>query len=204
MRRSGITLSLVLLGAACARGQTDIYYPYRFAEKWTADTLYLGASFRYTGQPPLLISLAWSETSTNGDLYVVSPRTGDTLFVMSNRAAEGTTVDLTARAGFRSGDEVVFVYLPKYISSVPRFTGPSRRGSRFFNYVNSDANPNPSLRFGRRFSVAGKTPDGRIEFGIEDSDGVFSDMDFNDIHFFLTHAELLLDMNGAKKRSYVW
>lgn len=211
MHRSGYSFSVafaiaaLLIAPARVSGQAKIFSPTRFADRWTADTLYVGATFRYTGTPPLEITLAWSETSVNGKLYVISPRTGARVFVMTNREPDGTKIDLGALAGFRPGDEVVFEYAPDGFSTVPRFTGSGRPGSRFSNRISSSSNPNPALRFGNSFSVAGKMPDGRLEFGVEDSDGSgFSDMDFNDIHFYLSHAELLLDLKGAKKRSYVW
>lgn len=203
MRRTVISIAICLLGALCVSGQTDIYKPYRFADRWTADTLYVGASFRYNGVAQLQVSMAWSETSLEGNLYVVSPATGATVFVMSNRAPIGTTVNLSALAPFKAGDEIQFVYLPIH-STTPRYTGPSLPGRPYYNTISSETNPNPDLRFGHRFAVAGKTPSGKIEFGIEDSYGVFSDMDFNDIHFFLENADLLLYQNTAKKRSYVW
>ncbi len=213
MHRSGYSVSVafaVALGALLiapvrVSGQPKIFSPTRFADRWTADTLYVGATFRYTGTPPLEITLAWSETSVNGKLYVISPRTGARVFVMTNREPAGTTIDLGALAGFRPGEEVVFEYAPDAVDQPPRYTGSGRPGSRFSNRLTSNFNPNPALRFGNSFSVAGKMPDGRLEFGMEDSNGgAFSDMDFNDIHFYLKNAELLLDMKGAKKRSYVW
>jgi hypothetical protein len=201
--RTILLTAIWLEGAYRAFGQTDIYKPYRFADRWTADTLYVGASFRYTGAGPLEVSLSWSETSIAGNLFVVSPATGDTVFALSNRAPIGTTVNLSALAPFKTGDEIVFLYLPVG-SKTPRYTGPSFPGSPYYNTISSDANPNPDLRFGHRFEVAGRTPSGKIEFGMEDSYGVFSDMDFNDIHYFLANAELLLYQNSAKRRAYVW
>lgn len=201
-----LRLALALFAVACAFGQTDIYKPYRYADKWTADTLYVGASFRYTGSGPLTLTLQWSETSVPGDLYIISPANGNALFVMTNHDPIGTKVDLNSLAPFKAGDEIVFQYVPHdpFFNAAPRFTGPSMRGSRFFNTTNSNANPNPNLRFGGRYSVAGQIKPGLLEFGIEDTNGSIGDMDFNDIHFTLQNAQLLLYQNMAKKRSYVW
>jgi len=194
--------ALLLLAAASAFGQTDLYNPSRFANMWSADTLYVGASFRYTGTGPLTVSLQGSETATPGRIYVVSPIDGSLVFVMTNLDAVGTTVNLSALAGFKAGDAVVFFYEPQ--GSPGRYTGPSRPGSPFYNTASSDSNPDPNLRFGHRFSVAGRLPNGDIEFGIEDFQGALSDMDFNDIQFILHNAQLLLYQNNAKKRYYVW
>jgi hypothetical protein len=203
MDRFAIRLAAFLFVVSRAFGQTDIYMPYRYADKWTAETLYVGPSFRYTGAGPLTLTLEWSETSTTGDLYVVSPSSGQNVFVMNNRQPEGTAIDLLSLVPFQPGDEVVFEYFPRSVAS--RFTGPSVQGSRFFNRINSNGNRNPKLRFGRRYSVGGQIRPGLIEFGIEDADGSgSSDMDFNDIHFNLTNAQLLLYQNTAKRRSYVW
>lgn len=204
MFRLFLFLSAALLATASCIGQTDIYRPYRFVDKWEADTLYIGASFRYNGNGPMKITLEWSETSVDGKLYVISPIDGNPVFVMTNRQAVGTTIDLTSLLPFRAGNEIVFMYDPAYGTAVNRYTGPNRRGDRYFTPISSDLNPNPRLRFGHRYAVAGKIGPNLIEFGIEDTNGTLGDMDFNDIHFTLTNADLLLYMNGAKKRAYVW
>jgi hypothetical protein len=194
--------AILLIAAACAFGQTDIYHPYRFANRWTADTLFVGASFRYAGGSPLTVTLQWSESNTPGRLYVISPADGSPVLVMTSQDPVGTSVNLSALAGFQAGNEVVFFYQPE--GSPGRYTGPSRPGSPYYNAISSETNPDPNLRFGHRFSVAGRLPNGDIEFGIEDYQGIASDMDFNDVHFILRNAQLLLYLNNAKKRYYVW
>jgi hypothetical protein len=198
---------LAVLGmlAASAQAQTDIYKPTRFADKWIADTLFLGASFRYEGSGPIRVSLLFSESSTQGRLYAVNPATGQTIYLMSNMDPQGTTVELSALTRYPAGSEVVFMYQPMD-DNIPRYTGPGNVWNRFFNRITSDRNVDESLRFGRRWSVAGQIRPGVIEFGFEDSPEHFvvADMDFNDVHFQVEGLTLLLYGRTSRQRDYVW
>jgi hypothetical protein len=124
---------------------------------------------------------------------------------MTNREPIGATVILSDLLTFPAGGEVIFMYIPAS-DNVPRFTGPSRPGSRYFNTVTSDNNLNPRLRFGRRVSVSGQVRPGVIELGFEDSPQSFraADMDFNDVHFMVEGLELLIYAKVARKRAYIW
>ena len=201
----GALLSLAPLWLSVnASAQTDIYRPYRYKERWTADTLYLGASFRYMGGGPITITMRPSETVVGGNLYLVSPTTGATYFLMSSFTPPGLTVDASALTNIPVGSEVIFEFISNGDVSVPRFTGPSLPGRKFFNGRSSDWNRNTKLRFGHRWSVAGKIGPNKVEFGFEDGVDPFSDMDFNDIIFQADNLQLLIYQNSARKRAYVW
>lgn len=198
--------NLVLLGLlASTYAQTDRYRPYLYADKWLADTLYLGASFRYPGTVPIKVSMQFSESRVDGKLYAVNPATNETIFLMTNREPVGTTVILSDLTSIPAGGEVVFMFVSAN-DNAPRYTGPSRWGSPYFNTVTSDNNVNPRLRFGRRLSVAGRVRPGVLEFGFEDSPQSFNlaDMDFNDVHFLAEGLDLLIYTKVARKRAYVW
>jgi hypothetical protein len=184
--------------AADSQARTEIYKPTRFAEKWIADTLFLGAAFRYEGSGPIRVSLLWSETITHGRLYAVNPATGETIHLMSNMDPQGTTVELSALTRYPAGGEVVFMYRPEF-DNIPRYAGPGNVWNRFFNRITGNRNVNESMRFGRRWSVAGQIRPGVIEFGFEESPEnlVVADRDFNDAHFQVEELTLALESGPA-------
>lgn len=63
---------------------------------------------------------------------------------------------------------------------------------------------NPNLRYGHRWSVAGRVDANTLEFGFEDNTEPTSDMDFDDIVFQVQGLNLAIFEKSAKKRSYVW
>src|SRR4051812_28147765 len=77
-----------------AAAQSEIYKPYKKPDPWSAETLYVGAAFRYPGKDPITVTCKGSESYTVGKLYLVNPAEGDTLYLFDNRAAPGTTVDV--------------------------------------------------------------------------------------------------------------
>jgi uncharacterized protein DUF4114 len=180
----------------------DFYEPYRYVQNWTADTLYIGPTFRYPGGP-VRITLKFMETSLTGKLYAINTTTGETVFLMNNTSPLGTAVTITDLTSLAIGSEVVFMYISD-TDGVPRYTGSSPPGASYYNTLSSDLNHNPSLRFGRRWAVAGKVDDKIVEFGFEDGPPGISDMDFNDILFQVEGLELMIYQNGARKRYYIW
>lgn len=200
-----IFLAALAFSVSESFGQTDRYIPYRFVDKWLADTLYLGPSFSYPGTTPIRVSLQFSESASAGRLYIVNPASDDTAFLMTNREPIGTTLNVSDLLSFPAGGEVIFMYISEY-DNVPRFSGPSRPESKYFNRITSDNNLNPLLRFGRRLSVAGRVRPGLLEFGFEDSPQSLNiaDMDFNDVHFLVEGLDLLIYAKAARKRAYIW
>jgi hypothetical protein len=189
-------------GASGDPSKRDYYEPYRYVQNWSADTLYVGPTFRYLGGP-VRVTLKFMETSSTGKLYAINTATGETLFLMNNTSPLGTTVTITDLTSFETGSEVVFMYITDH-DGIPRYTGSSRPGDRYYNTLNSDVNHNPGLRFGRRWAVGGKVDDKIIEFGFEDGPPGISDMDFNDILFQVEGLELMIYQNVARKRYYIW
>ena len=171
-------------------------------QSWSADTLYIGPTFRYPGGP-VRVTLKFMETSTTGKLYAINTTTGETIFLMNNTSPLGTAVTVTDLTSLVIGSEVVFMYIADW-DGIRRYTGSSPPGDRYYNTLNSDLNHNPNLRFGRRWAVAGKVDDKIIEFGFEDGPPDISDMDFNDILFQVEGLELMIYQNVARKRYYIW
>lgn len=73
---------------------------------------------------------------------------------------------------------------------MPKYSGPNRGRDLHRSQATSDNMPNPNWRFGNRWSVVGRTPDGDLEFGFEDCTQDFSDMDFDDVVFTVTNLEI--------------
>jgi hypothetical protein len=86
----------------------------------------------------------------------------------------------------------------------PRYTGPNLKDSKYYSPSTSDANLNPALRFGHRWSVAGHVTSKVLEFGFEDDSAPYSDMDFDDIIFQTQGLGLIAYEKSARKRSYIW
>jgi uncharacterized protein DUF4114 len=189
-------------GPSRGPSKQDFYKPYRYVQDWSADTLYIGPTFRYSGGP-VRVTLKFMETSLTGKLYAINPATGETIFLMNNTSPFGTAVTVTDLTSFKIGSEVVFMYITDW-DGIPRYTGSSPPGDRYYNTLDSDLNQNPNLRFGHRWAVAGKVDDKIIEFGFEDGPPDISDMDFNDILFQVQGLELMIYQNVARKRYYIW
>ncbi len=209
-------LPVLLLGcAAFCSAQTDIYVPYRNKNMWTADTLYLGAGFARMSNKPVTIWLVGNEAGWEGQLFYVDPVTGAETFLLTNMGTPGIPVELTALANVPIGQNLTFMYkvvskkssdmsIDKGKIRTPKYTGPNRRNSHYFSQATSDVNNNPSLRFGHRWSVAGRLAATRLEFGFEDNTEPASDMDFDDIIFGVDGLTLVNFERTAKVRSYVW
>jgi hypothetical protein len=201
--------------------QTAIYKPYRNSDMWSADTLYVGASFLYTGASsagggkwskkfgtlePITVTLKGNEAAWEGELYaIVQSATGkeETVYLFNNHDAPGTSVDLRTKVSFGipSGADITFMYKviadcgPCWTGAVaedrlPKYSGPNRGSDKYRSPATSDNMPNPNWRFGNRWSVVGRNPDGDLEFGFEDNTQTSSDMDFDDVVFTVTNLEI--------------
>lgn len=208
-------LAVLLLGlSSLSRGQTDIYEPYRNHHLWRADTLYLGAGFARLSTEPVKIWLIGNEAGWEGQLFFVDPATGNEIQLFRNHEAAGRVVTITDFINVPIGQTLTFVYKVVGRGSgkdidvgdirAPRYTGPNRRGSRYFSQASSDDNVNPARRFGHRWSVAGRVDSKTLEFGFEDDDTPDSDMDFDDIVYGVEGLTLVTFERTAKIRSYVW
>ncbi|MDB5104393.1 MAG: hypothetical protein JWP91_2082 [Fibrobacteres bacterium] len=110
--------------------QSAIYVPYRNSAMWSSDTLYVGASFLYTGAAsggggkwkggfgtlePITVTLKGNEAGWTGELWaVVQSATGkeEEVFLFTNHDAPGTSVDLRTKVSFPipTGAEITFMY----------------------------------------------------------------------------------------------
>jgi hypothetical protein len=129
------TCILGLAIAAFASAQTEVYVPYKNKEFWTADTLYVGASFIYKGgsgdgggsswwtkwkfkfgsDQPINVTLKGNEAGWEGKLYAnIQDGTGKyhRVSLFRNWDVPGTTVDLRKTVGFSipAGAEITFEY----------------------------------------------------------------------------------------------
>lgn len=196
-----ITGLLVLLSEA--KCQTEIFKTGAGGfGGWDADTLYIGAGLQYSGGGPVRVALKSAKTETPGTLYFINSADNTTIPLFSNTDAPGTVVDLSSLKSVPIGSELVFMYIPN--NAPPRYTGPNRKADKYFTSISSDDNVNPKLRFGHRWSVAGRISASRIEVGFEDWDTPHSDMDFNDIIYTVENVKLLVFEKSAKTRSYIW
>jgi hypothetical protein len=201
--------------AGAARAQTQIYHPYQNFNLWSADTLYLGAGFTRLTDEPIRIRLRNNDAGFDGELYYLDPATGNRVFLFSNHSPIGSTVDLTSLVAVPKGVPLTFMYqvigngawtrrvLDAAVKE-PKFTGSNQEASLYRSAVSSDGNVNPSLRFGHRWSVAGRVDAKVLEFGFEDDTDPTSDMDFDDIIFQVEGLHLVLFQKSARWRSYVW
>lgn len=199
---AGVALLCVFLFAGWAVAQTEIYKPYKNATMWSAETLYVGAGFSYHGGGPITVSVKGSESLTDGKLYFINPATSDTLYLFDNRAAPGTAVEVSKSTLVPKGGDVVFMYVPEN-NHVPKFTGANRSADRYKSAESSDDNVKPNYRYGHRWSVAGRTKGGGVEFGFEDWAFSGSDMDFDDAIFEVKGLELDVLPRSLKSRDLV-
>jgi hypothetical protein len=213
------TAGVVTLGLlACLQlghGQTQVYKPHQNFNLWTADTLYLGAGFTRSSNDPVKISLRNNDAGFDGELYFLDPGTGNPIPLFSNHSKTGEVVDLSAMVNIPVGVELTFMY--KVVGNgawtgrtldasvvEPKYTGPNHKGSKYISAVSSDGNVDPKLRFGRRWSVAGRVNGKVLEFGFEDDTAPTSDMDFDDIIFQAEGLNLAVFEKSARRRFYIW
>jgi hypothetical protein len=125
------TSALALLAMpAMLFSQTAVYKPYRNTKMWSADTLYVGASFLYTGATsggggkwtggwgtlePINVTLKGNEAGWTGELWaIVQSATGkeETVYLFTNQDPPGTKVDLRKKVSFAipTGAEITFSY----------------------------------------------------------------------------------------------
>lgn len=198
------------------RAQTDIYTPYRNKNLWHADTLYIGAGFARMDSKPVKIWLVGNEAGLEGKLFYIDPATGKEYFLFGNHEEPGRVVNLTDVVDVPMGATLTFVYKVVAMGSwdkgwgkfakvtPPKYTGPNRKGSKYFSPSTSDDNMNPNFRYGHRWSVAGHIGKDILEFGFEDDTTPESDMDFDDIVYGVEGLTLVNFVRSAKIRSYIW
>ncbi|MEO6094631.1 MAG: hypothetical protein ABIW76_02780 [Fibrobacteria bacterium] len=191
-----------VLGIGSVSAQLERYIPTRNTGLWSADTLYIGASFTRTSLDPVTVSLKGNEAGWTGTLYFIDPKTGIEDRLFTNHDPVNTNLILSSRHDIPLGDTVYFVYkvdtkdpagrYPSENSRKPKYTGPNIAGQS--RYV-SEAS---SVQFGHRWSVAGRVNDSIVEFGFEDNvEPASSDMDFDDI-VFRTSLSLVNDEVPAR------
>jgi hypothetical protein len=211
---------LLLVSATQLRAQTAIYVPYQNVSLWSADTLYVGASFYYMGNSgkgfgkwkgwstldPINVTLVGNAAGWKGELWanVEDLSTGgvDRVYLFNNFDPIGTMVDLRTLVPFtiQTNAQITFEYLvvvgcgPCWPISpddfLPKYSGPNRGSDRFVSKASSDDHPNPNWRYGNRWSVVGRLSTGVLEFGFEDCTETISDMDFDDVMFQVTNLEM--------------
>jgi hypothetical protein len=143
LTRGGCVRSAMALLLALPCGlvsQSAIYIPYKNVSMWSADTLYVGASFLYQGDgaagsyygkwwaskfgsaEPITVTLKGNEAGWIGELWaIVQSGTGkeETIYLFKNQDPPGTSVDLRTKVTFTisAGAEITFMY--KVISTCP-------------------------------------------------------------------------------------
>lgn len=125
----------LLLALPCGTfSQSAIYRPYKNAEMWSADTLYVGASFLYKGDgrgmgfgddggsslkfgshQPIQVTLKGNEALWTGELWAIVQSalgTEETVFLFTNQDPPGTSIDLRMKVTFPipAGAEITFMY----------------------------------------------------------------------------------------------
>jgi hypothetical protein len=215
---SGVRACLVsaLLWAAPARAE-EVYVPYRNQSLWSADTLYLGATFSRLTDAPVRIWLKGGEALWVSRLSVIDPVTGAVVPLLQSTDPRNVPIILSNRINMPIGAPIYFryevtgqgqaAYPPSPEELLPRYTGRNLPGDRYFSQASSDNHPNPSLRFGHIWSLAGRVDANLIEFGFENqvpAAGNRSDMDFDDVILQAEGLSLVREGRTARRRSYVW
>lgn len=207
--------------ACLSHAQTEIYKPYKNNGLWSADTLYVGASFMRLNGGPIRVSLKGNDAGFTGRLYAINPTPvgggrADTVALFSNHDPAGTTVNLQALTNIPVPGDVVFMYVVERnngygpfdprVDLLRKFSGPNLGGGKYTSQATSEAHPNVNWRYGRRWSVVGKVPGpGRVlEFGFEDMANSNTDMDFDDVVFQVTGLSLGIYTRDLDRRSLVW
>jgi hypothetical protein len=198
MRKStSLAAFFAIVVASRISAQVDLFpKPWANPALWSADTLWVGASFARTSLHPVTVSLKGNGAGWTGDLFFIDPKTGVEDRLFENHDPVGTTVVLSDRHDIPLGDTLYFVYrvtqpvsgvYPSAASILPKYTGPNIPGQS--RYVSTPTNP----KYGHRWSVAGRVNDSIVEFGFEDNvEPSGSDYDYDDI-VFRTTLSLLND-----------
>jgi hypothetical protein len=206
---------LGLIGmAASANAQSDLYKPYKNKNLWSADTLFLGAGFTRLSNDPVSIWLVGNEAGLDGELSYVDPVTGAATKLFRNHDTPNQPIILSDKVNIPIGATLTFMYRvvgkgtwtfdPTPETMLPKYTGPNHARDKLYSNASSDANEKPDLRFGHRWSVAGRVNDSILEFGFEDDTSPTSDMDFDDIVFDVKGLKLAVFHKSAKTRNYLW
>ncbi|MDB5104398.1 MAG: VWFA-related protein [Fibrobacteres bacterium] len=185
---------LIVLGIANVSAQLDIFTPPKPQPLWKADTMYIGASFTRASFDPVSVWLIGNEAGWTGNLYFIAPKTGQEVFLFTNHSTPNQKIILSDLYDIPVGDTVYFIYkvvtpangsFPTEESRKPKYTGLNIPGvSRYVSEASS-------VKYGHRWSVAGRVNDSLVQFGFEDNvqpagaSGA-SDMDFDDIIFGTT------------------
>jgi hypothetical protein len=217
--RCSKTFAMAALLAAGALGQSD-YFLRGTAPIFTADTLYVGAQFARTNSTSTVnVWLKGNSAAWQGELYLIHPVSGAEIFLFKNYGNLGpTNIDITSHvAAAPLNTPITFRY--KVNGGDPWwwfYTGPNLPGiSTYVNGATSDIHPNPDRRYGRRFSVVGKSKtagvlDGSLELGFEDNSDmgdkgwVLSDMDYNDIIFGVSGMSMGVTTRTLASKGFVW
>ena len=98
------TLISILAISSIVPAQTEIYLPYKNVDMWSAETLYVGASFIRLNSSPIKVSLKGNEAGFTGRLYAINPfpvgkATPDTVALFTNHDPVGTMVNLHSKIG---------------------------------------------------------------------------------------------------------
>lgn len=206
-----------LLWAAPARAQ-KIYTPYRNQNLWSADTLYLGTTFARLTDEPVRIWLKGGEALLLSRVSVIDPVTGAVVPLFQSTDPPNVPIILSNRINMPIGAPIYFQseitgqgpnpYPPRPEELLPKYTGRNLPGDRYYSPAGSDNHPDPALRFGHVWSVAGRVDSRRIEFGFENlvprAVGNDSDMDFDDLILQAEGLSLVREGRAAIRRSYVW
>lgn len=216
MRSGPLLLACLLMLTARSWGQSrtewgenvDLWQKVtKSAESFSADSLWLGATFIRDTSKPFVVWLHNNEAGCKGALSFMVPGYQDSAyFLFYNKGNSGPTrVDLTD-FDVPHLDTVYFSYRVVDASNSgcdtrPRYTGPNRRkgdpeGYTRFDRYSSDTRyaeplpaPNDHITPYRRWCVAGwvqenGVPTDTVEFGFEDLTP--GDADFDDIVFHIT------------------
>jgi hypothetical protein len=164
------------------------YIPYKNTTLWSAESLYVGASFVRTSLGPVTVSLKANESTLAGTLYFMDPNTGNPIPLFQNKAPVGTKVILSDLIDIPIGKSLTFGYQvhgsANPADSKIKYSGPNTPGEDYVSEASSNANVMPNLRFGHRWAVVGNvSATSMLELGFEDLAYFGSDMDFNDIIF---------------------
>src|SRR4051812_28791477 len=93
-----------------ASAQQTIFTPPRPTNIWQADTLYIGASFTRNSFAPVSVWLVGNEAGWVGSLYFIVPKTGEEVFLFTNKGTTNVRNILSDKYDIPVGDTVYFLY----------------------------------------------------------------------------------------------